>query len=107
MRTEDRRLESGFGFDATGRKTRRLLTAKGIGCTRGGRRLISGLDLLLKPGLRIGLVGGNGAGKTSLLKVLGGEQAKAALEAAEARVERLYARRAELDARRQGRDDQE
>jgi ATP-binding cassette subfamily F protein uup len=73
MKTEDRRLETGFSFDATGRKTRRLLVAKGIGCTRGGRRLFSGLDLLLKPGLRIGLVGGNGAGKTSLLKVLGGE----------------------------------
>jgi ATP-binding cassette subfamily F protein uup len=73
MKTEDRHLETGFSFDATGRKTRRLLAAKGIGCTRGGRRLFSGLDLLLKPGLRIGLVGGNGAGKTSLLKVLGGE----------------------------------
>jgi ATP-binding cassette subfamily F protein uup len=73
MKTEDRRLETGFSFDATGRKTRRLLTARGIGCTRGGRSLFSGLDLLLKPGLRIGLVGGNGAGKTSLLKVLGGE----------------------------------
>jgi ATP-binding cassette subfamily F protein uup len=75
MKTEDRRPETGFSFDATGRKTRRLLAAKGIGCTRGGRRLFSGLDLLLKPGLRIGLVGGNGAGKTSLLKVLGGELA--------------------------------
>ena len=73
MKTEDRRLETDFSFDATGRKTRRLLAAKGIGCTRGGRRLFSGLDLLLKPGLRIGLVGGNGAGKSSLLKVLGGE----------------------------------
>jgi len=73
MKTEDRRLETGFSFDATGRKTRRLLAAQGISCTRGDRCLFSGLDLLLKPGLRIGLVGGNGAGKTSLLKVLGGE----------------------------------
>jgi ATP-binding cassette subfamily F protein uup len=73
MKTEDRRLETDFSFDATGRKTRRLLVAKGIGCTRGGRRLFSGLDLLLKPGLRIGLVGNNGTGKSSLLKVLGGE----------------------------------
>jgi len=73
MKTEDRRLETGFSFDATGRKTRRLLAAQGIGCTRGGRSLFSGLDLLLRPGLRIGLVGGNGAGKTSLLEVLGGE----------------------------------
>ena len=73
MKTEDRRSDADFSFDATGRKTRRLISAKGIGCTRGGKLLFSGLDLLLKPGLRIGLVGENGAGKSSLLKVLGGE----------------------------------
>jgi ATP-binding cassette subfamily F protein uup len=68
MKTEDRRLDTGFSFDATGRKTRRLLEAKGIGCTRGGRRLFSDLDLLLKPGLRVGLVGGNGADPDQSLK---------------------------------------
>jgi ATP-binding cassette subfamily F protein uup len=39
----------------------------------GGRQLFRGLGLLLRPGLRLGLVGPNGSGKTTLLRILDGE----------------------------------
>ncbi len=39
----------------------------------GGRTLFRGLDLLLRPGVRLGLVGANGSGKTTLLRILNGE----------------------------------
>src|SRR2546425_11574700 len=38
-----------------------------------GRRLLEGASFLLQPGDKAGLVGVNGAGKTSLLQVLAGE----------------------------------
>ncbi|HUU04027.1 MAG TPA: ABC-F family ATP-binding cassette domain-containing protein [Myxococcota bacterium] len=60
-------------LNATARKSRRLLSARGVSKQMGGRLLFSGLDLLLRPKMRLGLVGGNGSGKTTLLKVLAGE----------------------------------
>lgn len=59
-----------IAFDATGRKTRKLLEAHGIARSHGGRRLFSGLDLVLSPGMRLGLVGRNGCGKSSLMQLL-------------------------------------
>ena len=57
-------------FEATGRKTKKLL--EGIGLTKayGDRHLFAGLDLLLSPGLRIGLLGRNGCGKSTLMQIL-------------------------------------
>jgi ATP-binding cassette subfamily F protein uup len=60
-------------FTASDRKTKRLIEAKGIGKTLGGRKLFQDLDLVLSPGVRVGLVGANGSGKTTLLKILEGE----------------------------------
>jgi ATP-binding cassette subfamily F protein 3 len=40
----------------------------------GTRTLITGLDLALKPGDRLGIVGANGTGKTTLVRVLLGEE---------------------------------
>jgi ATP-binding cassette subfamily F protein uup len=59
-------------FTASDRKTKRLIEAEGIGKTFGGRRLFQNLNLILAPGVRIGLVGANGSGKTTLLKILEG-----------------------------------
>jgi ATP-binding cassette subfamily F protein 3 len=50
-----------------------VLDAKGLGASRGGRRLFEGLELLVRRGDRIGIVGPNGAGKTTLLRLLAGE----------------------------------
>ena len=60
-------------FTASDRKTKRLIEAEGIAKTLGGRRLFENLNLVLSPGVRIGLVGANGSGKTTLLKILEGK----------------------------------
>jgi ATP-binding cassette subfamily F protein uup len=59
-------------FTASDRKTKRLIEAAGIAKTLGGRRLFENLNLVLSPGVRIGLVGANGSGKTTLLKLMEG-----------------------------------
>jgi ATP-binding cassette subfamily F protein uup len=64
---------AGIDFVATGRQTRKLLTAAGIAKSLGGRPLFAGLDLFLSPGTRLGLLGPNGSGKSTLLRVLTGE----------------------------------
>jgi len=63
------RIEMG----ASGRKTKRLLVARGISKGFGEKKLFSGLDLLLRPGQCLGIVGANGSGKSTLLKILAGE----------------------------------
>ena len=47
-----------------------MLTATGLSCTRGERRLFAGLDLALGPGEWLHVQGENGSGKTSLLRML-------------------------------------
>ena len=59
-------------FTASDRKTKRLIKAEGLGKTLGGRTLFRGVNLILSPGVRVGLVGANGSGKTTLLKLLDG-----------------------------------
>jgi len=49
-----------------------LLTARGLGIERAGRRLFRSLDLDLLPGDIVHLRGANGAGKTTLLRILAG-----------------------------------
>ncbi|MER6874234.1 ATP-binding cassette domain-containing protein, partial [Amycolatopsis sp. NPDC000673] len=48
------------------------LVAKDLAAGHGDRVLFSGLDLVVAPGEVIGLVGVNGAGKSSLLRTLAG-----------------------------------
>lgn len=63
---------AGIDFVATGRQTRKLLTAVGLAKSLGGRQLFADLDLLLTPGTKLGLLGPNGSGKSTLLRVLAG-----------------------------------
>ncbi len=60
-------------FDASGRKTRKLVEVKGAAVERGGKRLFSGLDLTLGPGSCLGVLGRNGSGKSSLIQLLQGK----------------------------------
>src|ERR1051325_8874510 len=50
-----------------------MITATGLELRAGARILLSDTTLRVQPGDRIGLVGRNGAGKTTSLKVLAGE----------------------------------
>ena len=49
------------------------LEAIGVSVEAGGRTVVEGLDLVLASGDTVGMVGRNGAGKTSTLRVLAGE----------------------------------
>ncbi|MDE3055753.1 MAG: ABC-F family ATP-binding cassette domain-containing protein [Verrucomicrobiota bacterium] len=60
-------------FAATERETRKLLVAKNLSKGMGGKTLFRNLDFTLSPGSRLGLMGPNGSGKTSLLRMLAGE----------------------------------
>ncbi|MBY0524554.1 MAG: ABC-F family ATP-binding cassette domain-containing protein [Gemmataceae bacterium] len=66
---------AGIDFVATGRQTRKLLTAVGIARSLGGRTLFSDLDLTLTPGTKLGLLGPNASGKSTLLRALAGTPA--------------------------------
>ncbi|HYV01189.1 MAG TPA: ATP-binding cassette domain-containing protein, partial [Actinomycetota bacterium] len=50
-----------------------MLQVRDLAIEVGGRPIVEGLSLSLRAGDTVGLVGRNGAGKTSLLKVLAGE----------------------------------
>ncbi len=58
---------------ATARLGDRVLDALGISLRLGSRELLHDLTWQLGPGERVGLVGTNGSGKTSLLRLLAGE----------------------------------
>lgn len=49
-----------------------MLSAHGLTCVRGDRRLFAKLDLAVSPGEWLHVRGENGAGKTSLLRLLAG-----------------------------------
>ncbi|WP_100444983.1 ABC-F family ATP-binding cassette domain-containing protein [Glycomyces xiaoerkulensis] len=49
-----------------------MITASGLELRAGARILLTGADLRVQPGDRIGLVGRNGSGKTSTMSVLAG-----------------------------------
>ncbi|MBU1234172.1 MAG: ABC-F family ATP-binding cassette domain-containing protein [Proteobacteria bacterium] len=59
-------------FDTTGRKTKKLFEAIGISKGYEGRTLFSDLDIVLSPGTRLGLLGRNGCGKSTLMQIIAG-----------------------------------
>jgi ATP-binding cassette subfamily F protein uup len=85
---------AGIDFDASQRKTKRLVEFKDVACDVPGseaansRRLFSGLNFILTAGMKVGLVGPNGSGKTTFLRLLRGE-----IEPAEGSIRRADALR--------------
>ena len=71
--SRSRTATAGIGFDATNRKTKRLIEVEGLSVTLGGREILSDVSFALINGLKLGLVGANGSGKTTLLRAMTGE----------------------------------
>lgn len=67
-RTEDVQVQ----FQSTERETKNLLTIKSCSMTLGGKQLFTKLNLTLTAGMRLGIVGANGTGKTTLMKLIAG-----------------------------------
>jgi ATP-binding cassette subfamily F protein 3 len=51
-----------------------LLQARGLAKSFGSRLILDGLDFDIEPGVRMGVIGPNGGGKSTLLRILAGEE---------------------------------
>ena len=72
-RNQNRRVE--MDFTNAGKSPKRLIEGKGISKSYGGRVVVPKMDILISPKSRIGLLGPNGCGKSTLIRMLtGGEQ---------------------------------
>ena len=64
---------AGIDFAASDRQTKRLVELKDVDLAIGEKQLLSHLSFNINAGMRIGLVGPNGSGKTSFLRLLLGQ----------------------------------
>lgn len=94
-------------FAASQRSTKELIRAQGLSKTMGGQTLFSDVDIIASPGDRIGLVGTNGVGKTTLIRVLVGDliaDKGTVIRAEKLRIVWFDQSRAQLDVRSTVRD---
>jgi ATP-binding cassette subfamily F protein uup len=59
-----------IGFEATGRKTKKLLEMTGVSKAYDDKVLFENIDITLAPKSRLGLLGRNGCGKSTLMKIM-------------------------------------
>jgi len=64
---------AGIELQGSGRRTKRLWHGTGLTKSFGDRTIVRNLELLLTPGMRLGVLGPNGSGKTTLLRMIVGE----------------------------------
>jgi ABC transport system ATP-binding/permease protein len=75
VKTRNTQTSAKIDFSSTSRQTQKLIAARNIGKTLGNKLLFSGVDLIITPGMRLGIIGSNGTGKSTLLKILTGQMA--------------------------------
>jgi len=73
INTRSRVNTATIDFSSTDRRTKQLMELENVEYTIGDRTLFDGVEMKIKPGMRIGLVGPNGSGKTTLLRLLRGD----------------------------------
>jgi len=78
------------------------LRLAGISRAFGGRTLFAGVDLEVRPGDRVALIGANGVGKTTLLRIAAGLEPPDTGERGGSRGERVALLRQEIDPARPG-----
>ncbi|MDY0132643.1 MAG: ABC-F family ATP-binding cassette domain-containing protein [Desulforegulaceae bacterium] len=60
-------------FESTGRKTKRLVSAKEISKSFNGKTIIDNFSIVLQRNDRVSILGANGSGKTTLVDMLSGQ----------------------------------
>ena len=68
-----RTSSAGIEFNATDRQTKRLIEFEDVSISLGGREIIGGVTFSVTNGMKLGLVGPNGSGKTTILRAMSGE----------------------------------
>jgi ATP-binding cassette subfamily F protein uup len=66
---------AGLEFQSADQRPRRLVEARGLGHAYDGRTIFKGVDLFIGPGTRLGLLGPNGCGKSTVIRLLLGVEA--------------------------------
>ncbi len=64
---------AGIEFAATDRQTKRLIEFEDVSILLGGREIVGGVNFNVTNGMKLGLVGPNGSGKTTILRAMSGE----------------------------------
>ena len=73
MNSRSQKSSAGIDFNATDRQTKRLAELEHVALNFGDKAIVKDLNFVFTAGTRVGLVGPNGSGKTSLLRLLTGE----------------------------------
>ena len=72
VKARNKKTTAQINFVGSERETRKLLAATNLSKSFGDRTLFSEVTFTLSPGTRLGIVGMNGTGKTTLLQMLAG-----------------------------------